>query len=57
MGKAKKSLESFIDEIPDSKLTDLGTRPGTIYTDSNFRFDMQGVRNQTDPAERMLEAS
>ena len=42
-GKATKALESFINEIPDSKLSDLPTQGGTIYKDTDFRLDMQGV--------------
>ncbi|KAM0259449.1 hypothetical protein ACHAQJ_003344 [Trichoderma viride] len=43
MGKASKSLKAFIDEIPDSSLTGLSTSPGTIYSDTDFRLDMQGM--------------
>lgn len=43
MGKANKALNTFIDNIPASKLHPLPTSAGTIYTDSDFRLDMQGV--------------
>ncbi|EME38205.1 hypothetical protein DOTSEDRAFT_114070, partial [Dothistroma septosporum NZE10] len=44
MGKAKKSLEAFINGIPDSKLTGLPTTIQTLYKDTDFRLDMQGVQ-------------
>ena len=47
MGKAKKALESFINSIPDSKLTGIPTQGGTLYKDNDFRLDMQGVRSTT----------
>lgn len=43
MGKANKALKEFIDDIPDSDLEALPTSAGTIYSDDNFRLDMQGV--------------
>ena len=43
MGKSAKALKAFIDEIPDSALEALPTTGGTIYTNLNFRLDMQGV--------------
>jgi hypothetical protein len=42
-GKTGKLLTAFIDEIPDSKLEALPNNAGTIYTDDDFRLDMQGV--------------
>ncbi|KDR72736.1 hypothetical protein GALMADRAFT_101921 [Galerina marginata CBS 339.88] len=45
MGKAKKALEAFIDKIPASKLTGFSTSPGTIYSDDDFRLDMQKINN------------
>jgi len=44
MGKATKALKAFIDDIPDSDLEALPTSGGTIYSDDDFRLDMQGVR-------------
>lgn len=43
MGKGSKSLKAFIASIPDSALTRLPSEGGTIYTDVDFRLDMQGV--------------
>lgn len=43
MGKANKDLKAFIEEIPDDSLNALPTIPGTIYSDIDFRLDMQGV--------------
>lgn len=42
-GKAHKALEAFINEFPDSKLSGLPTQGGKIYTDTDFRLDMQEV--------------
>jgi hypothetical protein len=43
MGKTRKAMIAFIDDIPDSKLEG-GISSGTIYTDHrNFRLDNQGV--------------
>ncbi|KAI0260080.1 hypothetical protein BC834DRAFT_846332 [Gloeopeniophorella convolvens] len=39
----KKALQEFIAEIPAARLTGFPNNPGTIYTDANFRFDMQGL--------------
>lgn len=47
MGKATKALKEFIDDIPDSKLTGFSTASGTIHKTTEFRLDMQGVRNST----------
>lgn len=46
MGKARKALENFIDEIPKAKLTGFPSSAGTIYRNEDFRLDMQGVCNQ-----------
>ncbi|MCJ1264617.1 hypothetical protein MMC22_004491 [Lobaria immixta] len=43
MGRSNKSLELFIQEIPDSELTGFSANGGTIYHDNNFRLDMQGM--------------
>ncbi|ETS84909.1 hypothetical protein PFICI_02934 [Pestalotiopsis fici W106-1] len=43
MGKANKSLKEFINNIPDSVLEALPTAPGKMYSDTNFRLDMQGM--------------
>jgi hypothetical protein len=43
MGKASKALKEFINDIPDSDLEALPTSAGTIYSNDNFRLDMQGV--------------
>jgi len=45
MGKATKALKEFIDGIPDSKLTGFSVGSGTIHKTTEFRLDMQGVRN------------
>ena len=45
MGKASKALKEFIESIPDSKLTGFPAAAGTIYKTTEFRLDMQGVRN------------
>ncbi|KAJ7217077.1 hypothetical protein GGX14DRAFT_601928 [Mycena pura] len=42
MGKARTALKDF-DDLPDDKLEALPTLPGTIYKDTNFRLDMQGM--------------
>ena len=47
MGKASKALKEFINGIPDSKLTGLPDQAGTISSDKDFRFDMQGARHST----------
>ncbi|KAF8523422.1 hypothetical protein JB92DRAFT_2705083 [Gautieria morchelliformis] len=44
MGKATKALKAFIDGVPDSKLTGLPMTATKLYTDTNFRLDMQGVQ-------------
>jgi hypothetical protein len=45
MGKPRKTLLAFIDDIPDSKLTGgFPSIPKIIWTDDNYRVDMQGVR-------------
>jgi len=43
MAKGKKALRDFINGIPDAKLTGFQESGGTIYTDQDFRLDMQGV--------------
>ena len=43
MGKGTKALKQFIAEIPDSHLEALPTSGGTIYSNDDFRLDMQGV--------------
>lgn len=43
MGKAKNAIKDFIENIPDNKLIGLPSNPGTIYSDTNLRLDMQGV--------------
>ncbi|KAI0866506.1 hypothetical protein F4860DRAFT_508903 [Xylaria cubensis] len=44
MGKARDALLDFIITIPDSKLQyfSVSDHP-TIYSDANFRLDMQGI--------------
>jgi hypothetical protein len=39
----KKALKAFIDEIPESKLENFPSNAGTLFTDDNFRLDLQGV--------------
>ncbi|KAL2206896.1 hypothetical protein CC79DRAFT_1398762 [Sarocladium strictum] len=43
MGKASKSLKAFISSIPDSALNRLPLEGGTIYINTDFRLDMQGM--------------
>jgi hypothetical protein len=43
MGKNTKRVKEFIESIPDEKLTGFVTSGGTIYKDTDFRLDMQGV--------------
>ncbi len=43
MGKASKALKSFIEDIPDDKLTSFTDGQHTLYTSDDFRLDMQGV--------------
>jgi len=38
-----KALKAFIEEIPDSSLEALPISGGTIYSNYDFRLDMQGV--------------
>jgi hypothetical protein len=39
----KKALKAFIEEIPASKLENFPAAPGTLFTDNDFRLDLQGV--------------
>lgn len=41
--KGAKALTAFIDGIPDSKLTEWSEAAHTIYTNTDFRLDNQGV--------------
>ena len=43
MGKNTKRTKEFIESIPDSKLDGLPSTGGTLYNDTDFRLDMQGV--------------
>jgi len=52
MGKATKALKEFIETIPDSKLVGFSAGAGTIYKTTEFRLDMQGVRD-THPAQNL----
>ncbi|KAG0133079.1 hypothetical protein HOY82DRAFT_483136 [Tuber indicum] len=45
MGKASKALRDFINSIPHSKLEGFPESITKLYTDRNFRLDMQGVSN------------
>lgn len=38
----KKLLALFIDDIPDDKLLEFSDTPGEIYSQRNFRLDLQG---------------
>lgn len=49
MGKAAKALKTFIDGIPDSKITDMSEGAGTLHKDVDFRLDMQGVHETLFP--------
>jgi hypothetical protein len=44
MGKNTKTAKQFIESIPDSKFSGFPGSGGTIYTDRDYRLDMQGVR-------------
>jgi len=45
MGKAKDVLKAFIADIPNDKLTGYPNKaPTTLYTDSDYRLDLQSVR-------------
>ena len=44
MGKASKAFDAFVDSISDDKLTGLRDTSGTIFSDNDFRLDMQGVK-------------
>jgi hypothetical protein len=47
MGKAKDvlSMKAFIADIPADKLTELPNKaPATLYTDNDYRLDLQSVR-------------
>lgn len=48
MGKARKALDEFIESIPAGKLTGFPTAPGKIWGTTEYRLDMQGVRNLCD---------
>ncbi|KAG0636532.1 hypothetical protein HOY80DRAFT_1054184 [Tuber brumale] len=41
MGKGPEALRDFINDIPDSKLTRFPESRGKIYSDRDFRLDMQ----------------
>lgn len=43
MGKNTKKCTQFIESIPDSKFQGLPSTGGTIYKDTDWRLDMQGV--------------
>ncbi|KAI0490146.1 hypothetical protein F4859DRAFT_523957 [Xylaria cf. heliscus] len=43
MGTADDSLRDFINGIPDSKLQYFSPSDTTIYSNTNFRLDMQGI--------------
>jgi len=45
MGKASKALKEFIADIPKSKLTGFSASAGEIWSNTEFRLDMQGVRH------------
>jgi hypothetical protein len=45
MGNNTTRAEDFIDDIPNCKLAGLPTIPRTIYKNTDFRLDMQGVRS------------
>ncbi|TVY27752.1 hypothetical protein LHYA1_G003768 [Lachnellula hyalina] len=48
MGKNTKRTKEFIESIPDSKLDGLPSTGGTLYNDTDFRLDMQGMTSK-DP--------
>lgn len=45
MGKNKKVLIEFIEDLDDAKLVALPQQTRRVESDSNFRLDMQGVRS------------
>lgn len=49
-GKAESSLADTMDNIPDSKLIGLPTTETTLYSDTNFRLDMQKVSRMASSA-------
>ena len=42
----KKALSAFIDDIPEDKLHNFPSNPGTLHNDANFRLDLQGVKHR-----------
>ena len=42
----KKALKAFIEGIPANKLENFPAAPGTLFTDDDFRLDLQGVSKQ-----------
>ncbi|KAG4435591.1 hypothetical protein IFR05_008937 [Cadophora sp. M221] len=43
MGKNTKKVAAFIESIPNAKLEGLTRLGGTIFKDTDFRLDMQGM--------------
>lgn len=43
MGKASKALKAFIVGMPDDKLSGFTSGEHTLYSDTDFRLDNQGV--------------
>lgn len=46
MGRNTKRVKDFINDIPDKKLSAFITSFGTLYSDDEFRLDMQGVSDK-----------
>ena len=44
MGKARDAIVAFINKVPDDRLRHISEHPDKLYTDINFRLDMQTVR-------------
>ncbi|KAF8421199.1 hypothetical protein EV426DRAFT_565631 [Tirmania nivea] len=49
MGKASKALRDFIEAIPDAKINPPPKSAGTIWSDDNYRLDMQGLTSDKPP--------
>ncbi|CAL1709018.1 unnamed protein product [Somion occarium] len=49
MGKADKAFKTFVNNIPNDKLTSLPDATQTLYRDVDFRLDMQGMTADKPP--------
>ncbi|KAF2866811.1 hypothetical protein BDV95DRAFT_504120 [Massariosphaeria phaeospora] len=58
MPSSKKRIDTWIDDIPDSKLEGGSFGSGTIYTDDDLRIDNQGLTTATaDKSHSLQKAS